>query len=88
VSITHHFSTVKEACSDSSFFATITNYSVTLKQYHKHYYQIQGQMTLRQVSWCDFVICTHQSFTVTLWGEMQPNLTIILPKRYVHNKDN
>ena len=57
-------------------------------------------MALCKVSWCDFVIYTHQNFTVEriqfneeFWDEMQPQLTdfffkYILPKTSVHNKDN
>ena len=36
----HRFSTVQEACSDPSFFATVRNDKVTLKQEHKHFFQI------------------------------------------------
>ena len=61
---TYHFFTVEEACIDPNFFATITNGQVTLKQDHKHYYQVQGQMALSRVSWCDLVIYTHQNFTI------------------------
>ena len=65
---THCFATVEAACSDPNYFATITNNQVTVKQYHKHYCQIQGQIygfikgTLGR---CDYVIYTHQNFTVS-----------------------
>lgn len=97
---THCFSTVEAACSDPSFFATITNGKVTLKQDHKHYYQIQGQMALSRVHWCDFVIYTHQNFTVErikfnedFWDNIQLKLTefffkFILPKACTHNNEN
>ena len=90
---THRFSTVEETCSDTSFFATITDGQVTLKEDHKHYFQIQGQMALSKVPWCDLVIYTHQNFLIQRlqfnedhWNDMQPKLTdfffkYILPKR-------
>ena len=79
---THHFFTVEVACSNLSFFATIANGKVTLKQDHKHYYQIQGQMGLSLVHWCDLVNYTHQNFTMErikyredFWDDMQLKLT-------------
>jgi len=97
---THRFCSVEEACSDPNFFACITNETVTLKQEHKHYYQIQSQMALCQVSWCDFVIYTHKNFSIEriqfneeLWDDIQPKLTdffftYILPQKCIHDKDN
>jgi len=53
----YRLSTFEDACSDLNFFATIKNDVVTLKETHKHYNQIQGQMALLKISWCcDFVI--------------------------------
>ena len=90
---THRFSTVEEACSDTSFFATITDGQVTLKEDHKHYFQIRGQIALSRVPWCDLVIYTHQNFLIQRlqfnedhWNDIQPKLTdfffkYILPKR-------
>ena len=89
---TQRFSTVEDACSDSSFFAEIKSGSVTLKENHKHFFQIQGQMALSKIPWCDFVIYTHCNFTIqrirfndNLWNDMQMKLTefyfkYILPK--------
>ena len=90
---TYRFSTVEEACIDPKFFETIANGQVTLKQDHKHYYQVQGQMALSRVSWCDLVIYTHQNFTIQriefnedFWNDIQSKLTefffkYILPKQ-------
>ena len=71
------FSTVEDACSDLSFFAEIKSGSVTLKENHKHFIQIQGQMALSKIPWCDFVIYTHCNFTIQrirfnedLWNEV------------------
>ena len=97
---THRFSTVEKACSDPVFFAMITDDKVALKREHKYYYQIQGQMALCQVSWCDFVIFTLQNFTIEripfnneFWNKIQPQLTefffkYVLPKACIRNKDN
>ena len=79
---THPFSTIEEPCSDPSFFASIINGNVTLKQDHKHYHQIQGQMASCQTSWCDFVTFTYQNFSVEricfneeFWSIVHPKLT-------------
>ena len=81
---TQRFSTVEDACSDSSFFAEIKSGLVTLKENHKHFFQIQGQnlMALSKIPWCDFVIYTHCNFTIQrirfnddLWNDMHRKLT-------------
>jgi len=79
---THRFSTIEEACSDPSFFASIINGNVTLKQDHKHYYQIQGQMALCQISWCDFVIFTHQNFSAEKICFNEEFWDIVHPQKY------
>jgi len=55
---TQRLSTVEKAVSDPDFFCSFREGKVTLKQSHKHYYQVQGQMALACVPWCDFVIHT------------------------------
>jgi len=94
---TYRLSTVEDACSDPNFFASIKNDVVTLKETHKHYYQIQGQMALSKISWCDFVIYTYRNFTVErikfnedCWNDMEPKLTefyfnYILPRACIHD---
>ena len=42
----HRLSTIEDAASDPNCFATLHEGKVTLKQSHKHYYQVQGQMGL------------------------------------------
>jgi len=100
---TYRLSTVEEACADPNFFATIKNDVVTLKESHKHFYQIQGQMALSKISWCDFVIYTHRNFTVErikfnedYWNDTEPKLTefyfnYILPRTCInmqHTEDD
>lgn len=36
----------------------------SLKRTHKYYYQVQGQLALSGLQWCDFVTDTHTDFTV------------------------
>ncbi|XP_072142134.1 uncharacterized protein [Dermacentor andersoni] len=55
-----------------------------LKPTHKYFYQVQGQMALTGLSWCDFVVdngtdCTLQriTFDSSLWiSEMLPRLLV------------
>ncbi|XP_058628359.1 uncharacterized protein LOC131538502 [Onychostoma macrolepis] len=35
-----------------------------LKKTHKYYYQVQGQLALSGLQWCDFITDTHTDFTV------------------------
>ncbi|XP_073694043.1 uncharacterized protein [Garra rufa] len=35
-----------------------------LKKNHKYYYQVQGQLALSGLQWCDFITDTHTDFTV------------------------
>ena len=79
---THQLSTVEEATSDPNFFAEMHNGKVTLKHSHKHFYQVQGQMALAKVQWCDFIIYTFKNHTVEriqfdyeFWDTAQTKLT-------------
>ena len=68
------------------------NGEVTLKHSHKHFYQVQGQMALAKVQWCDFMIYTFKNhiveriqFDYEFWDTAQTKLTefyfsYILPK--------
>lgn len=35
-----------------------------LKESHKYYYQVQGQLALSGLQWCDFITDTNTDFTV------------------------
>ena len=61
---TYRLSTVEEATDDWNFFAIIVDGKVTLKRTDRYYYQVQGQMALAGVKWCDFVIFTFKNHTV------------------------
>ena len=69
--------TVEEACKQKNFMSRLRNNTVTLKQTHHYYYQIQGQMAICRRSWCDFVIWTpcgisieRIDFNTTIWEDM------------------
>ena len=79
---THRLSTIKDAGSDPNFFATIHEGKVTLKGSHKYYYQVQGQVALACVSWCDFLIYMFKDLSIErirfdeeCWNGMQTQLT-------------
>ena len=51
---------VGDACMKSQFFCTKDeNNVVTLKRNHNYYYQIQGQLSVLKLEWCDFVVWTN-----------------------------
>jgi len=49
-----------ECCQDSDFYAepNSTTGHLKLKHNHKYYHQVQGQLALTGLEWCDFVIWT------------------------------
>lgn len=49
-----------ECCQDSGFYAELnsTTGHLKLKHNHKYYHQVQGQLALTGLEWCDFVIWT------------------------------
>ena len=48
-----------DACKElNRFCCTILNDKVTLKTTHNYYYQIQGQLAITQLPWCDLYIWT------------------------------
>ena len=50
---------IHEACSVSQFFCKTDNKgTITLKQSHNYFYQIQGQLAVLNLKWCDFVVWT------------------------------
>ena len=54
----HRCSTVAEyVYSKDSCFETETG-DINLRACHAHYYQVQNQMQVRDVQFCDFVVCT------------------------------
>ena len=80
---TYRLCTVQEATSDSKFFANMgDDGTVALKRTDKYFYQVQGQMALSGILWCDFVIFTFKNHTIErirfdslFWESMQSRLT-------------
>ena len=48
--------TPEEACSDASFYCHLIDGKPELKKDHHYYYQVQGQLGLSGLKWCDFVV--------------------------------
>lgn len=48
--------TPEEACMDPSFYMIMKDKIPKLKEGHKYYYQVQGQMYVCQLEWVDFVV--------------------------------
>lgn len=51
--------TAEEACRDRNFCCKLVNGEVQLRRDHAYFYQVQGQMAVTGVEWCDFVIWTN-----------------------------
>lgn len=61
---THRERSPVEACKQPSFFCDLVNEQVTLKQNHRYYAQVQGQMAIGERPWCDFVVFTTKGISV------------------------
>ena len=46
------------------FYSTLNNGQVTLKKKHNYHYQVQGQLAITELPWCDFIIWTPQGMSV------------------------
>lgn len=76
------FKTPTECCEDKSFYCKLDeNNNLSLKQNHKYYYQVQGQMGIANRNHCDFVVWTLKGFEVQriefdrkLWDKMVKKL--------------
>lgn len=53
-----------EAANQKSFFCTLENGKLKLKNNHNYYYQVQGAMAITKRSWCDFVIWTPKGTSI------------------------
>ncbi len=38
--------------------------ALKLRRQHKYYWQVQGQMLLTGLEWCDFVVCAQEDMLV------------------------
>ena len=56
--------TIHEACSVPGFFMTYQNDTYDLKTEHNYYYQVQGQLLVTGVEYCDFVVSTRKDLVV------------------------
>ena len=57
--------TVSDACSQNTFFCAKDNKdNICLRKKHNYYYQIQGQLAILKVDWCDFIMWTLKDFNV------------------------
>ncbi|XP_065293536.1 uncharacterized protein [Dermacentor albipictus] len=50
---------IEEAAASPKFCCRATGNEITLKREHEYYYQLQGQMAVTGLSWCDFVVWTN-----------------------------
>ena len=51
----YHYSQ-EEACRDPDFFCREVGGIICLKTGHDHFYQVQGQLGITGLPWCDFVV--------------------------------
>ena len=56
--------TISDACGDSRFYMHIDGGKPSLKKGHNYYYQIQGQLAVLNLDWCDFIVWTTKGITV------------------------
>ena len=57
--------TPKAACHEiNQFCCSLINGRTLLKQTHNYYYQIQGQLAITQLPWCDFVVWTPHGISI------------------------
>ena len=75
--------TPEQCCrTTSKFFCSIEGHDVKLNRTHQYFYQVQGQLEISDVEWCDFVVWTRKGVSVErinrdkeLWANsMQPKL--------------
>ena len=64
------------------FFVTLSMTSLNLKKDHSSYYQVQGQLGITGLQWCDFVILFQKGlirkrikFDKLFWNSMIEKLT-------------
>ena len=74
--------TPEEACAEPSFYCQLVNGKPELKKDHQYHYQVQCQMGLAGLKWCDFVrffqkglIVQRIKFDEPFWKSMITKLT-------------
>ena len=74
--------TPKEGCADPNFYCHLVNGKPELKKDHPYYYQVQGQLGLTGLKWCDLVVFFQKGsiiqrikFDELFWKSMIDKLT-------------
>ena len=62
MSIHQRSTTVADVCKNLAFFCEATDSGIHLKTSHNYYYQVQGQMAVLNLPWCDFVVWTLKDY--------------------------
>ena len=76
-SFSHRHISPQNACRDPNFFCELVGDKARLKRKHNYYFQVQGQLGICGVEWCDFIVYTEKGllieriqFQPNLWQEM------------------
>lgn len=84
--------TPEEACKEPSFYCDLINGKPQLQRSHIYYYQIQGQLGICGLKWCDFVcffkkglIIERVQFDEHFWEVMITKLTAYYQQHIMHN---
>ena len=79
----------EDACKDPSFYCEIVEGKPTLKRKHDYYYQIQVQLGICGLAWCDFVVFFQKGIIIErirfdneFWNKMIAKLTVFLSCTY------
>jgi len=90
----------EEACQEPTFYCKIVNEKPKLKEEHNYFYQVQGQLGITGLQWCDFVVYLQKGliiqrirFDELFWQSMITNLTsyyqkYVMPEAMKHQPDN
>ena len=75
---------------DKLFCLELANGKPQIKKTHRYYYQVQGQMALCGVKWCDFVLYTNKGlhiervpFDDTVWDPLQQKLEVLYMTKFL-----
>ncbi len=61
----HRYDDIRDACDAKSFFCTMSkNGTISLKTEHTHYHQVQLQLFVTQINWCEFCVYTTKGIAV------------------------
>ena len=81
----------EDACRDPSFYCEIVEGKPRLKHKHDYYYQIQGQLGICGLAWCDFVVFFQKGIIIErikfdneFWNKMIAQLTVFYHVHMLH----